>query len=203
MIAEKAYKLVVEGEGYRPGVYWPGNDASGVTWGVGYDAGGRTAAGVHDDWLEYARPEYVMRLAGCARFKGKDAARAVLGLKDVRIEEEGAYNQFNAVMIPRFEAETRSEFPGCEHLPPDAFGALFSLCYNRGARGTHEHRTAMLTVRAAVMVSLSDGAVTQAELEAIASAVEAQALLWVGKGLPGLIQRRKDEAALIRGALGA
>jgi GH24 family phage-related lysozyme (muramidase) len=90
--------------------------------------------------------------------------------------------------LPRFINETKKAFPNSDKLHPDAFGALVSLVFNRGASVSGPSRIEMLNIR---------NLIDSKNYEAIANEVRKMKRLWIGKGLDGLLVRRDDEASLI------
>lgn len=117
--------------------HWPGNSASGLTIGIGYDL--RFARKWFEgDWktrlerLRTPRDAYT-RLAGhIGRGGSRAAARAT---SDISIPWEDAVTVFRVRRLPSYIDETKTAFPGVEALQPDVRGALTSLIYNCG-RGT-------------------------------------------------------------------
>jgi GH24 family phage-related lysozyme (muramidase) len=93
---------------------------------------------------------------------------------------------------------TGRAFPGVTKLPPDAQGALVSLVFNRGTSMQGHRRREMREIRDAI--ARTDFKMSKL-LEAIATSIESMIRLWIGKGLDGLIRRRKAEAALVRSCI--
>ncbi|WP_309708222.1 hypothetical protein [Armatimonas sp.] len=110
---------------------WPG-EASGVTIGVGYDLGYYEAATIKADWEDYLTPKTLKRLIACAGKTGKDAEKAIAGVKDIVIDWDDALAVFRNTTISTFWRKAKLAFPGVEKLHPNARGAMLSLVFNRG-----------------------------------------------------------------------
>lgn len=171
---------------------WPGG-ASGATIGIGYDLGYRTKAQIKADWSAHLPESQVAHLMSAANIRGADARGATQALKQagVRVPLAAAMAVFSATTLPEFAALTLKTYPGTNKLPADAQSALVSLVYNRGAKLTGNTRVEMANL--APLVKSGD-------LAGIAREISAMKRLWVGKNLDGLLKRRDDEAALVRGS---
>lgn len=135
---------------------WPGNSASGLTIGIGYDL--RFAR----KWFEGDWKTRLERLASpkdaytrLAAHLGVGGSRAaVRATSDIRIPWEDALAVFRLRRLPHYIDETRTAFPGVEAMSPEVQGALTSLIFNCG-RGTGKpyqrlKRQAFDTIEAAV-----------------------------------------------------
>lgn len=193
-ISEKAVNLILRFEGLdQPGV-WPG-DASGVSIGCGYDLG--YEPNFEQDWGAILPADVMKRLKATVGLKGQAARHAAMDLRDIRIPLDKAKQVLENVTIPREEVTTAKVFPGSDTLPPDAFGGLVSLIYNRGPLiDKTPRRKEML----ALFQLFRKGA--PYDLKEIANLVEAQKRLWPHRGDSDgdLWTRRIEEAKLIRGA---
>lgn len=140
---------------HRP--HWPGNAASGLTIGIGYDL--RFARRWFEgDWktrLERLRTpkDAYTRLAGYFNRGGSRAAERATS--DISIPWEDAIAVFRVRRLPHYIEETKTAFPGVDVLQPEVRGALTSLIYNCG-RGTGKpfqrlKRAAFEAIRAAVV----------------------------------------------------
>jgi hypothetical protein len=139
-ISQAALDLIVNEEVGGPAVYtklyqrpeWPGG-ASGITIGIGYDCGYQNAAGIVDDWQGLIPPEQVLALTSCAGKKGVAAHSMLSWIRpQVLVPLDEAMKVFNLKDMPRWINATDNALPNCDLLPPDCFGALVSLSYNRG-----------------------------------------------------------------------
>lgn len=196
MISDAAFALILAAEDFRGVPYWPGNPDSGVTWGWGYDAGYVPPDRLIKDWTDYITPGKLYALAACCGVRGMAAGKLADTFTAPVVDEESATNQFIARALPIYEAQTEHAFPGCRELPPDAYGALVSLVYNRGPALTGKRRDEMRAIRAV----LADG-VQAGDLAAIAQQIRAMKRLWEKAGLPGLLKRREAEARLVEQAI--
>lgn len=172
---------------------WP-KGQSGVTIGIGYDLGYTPDARFRGDWASL--PDGIRdRLGRAIGIKGTAASGAAAKLHDIVIPWEAALTVFQARTIPFWIAQTLKAFPGADKLPPDAFGALVSLVFNRGPALEGKNRQDMKDIS----LILADG-VQVGDLDKIADQLLEMCRIWAGRGLDGLITRRKAEAALVRGA---
>lgn len=168
---------------------WPGGD-SGVTIGIGYDLGYESRADLDREWpmLDAAVRE---RLSGVLGIKGRAAEAALDAVKDIDISYEAATASFELFTLPRYAAQTASAFPGAASAPPECFGALVSLVYNRGASMAGEKRREMAAIRDMIAAG---------NLASVPEQFEAMCRLW--PSMRGLRDRRKKEADLWRTGLG-
>lgn len=174
---------------------FPGAE-SGVTIGIGYDLRFADAAGFQRDWGDELPAPVLARLRP---WLGKRAdARAVAGLRDLRVPFGAAWRVFCRASLPRAVADTRAAYPSLDGLPPLCRGALVSLVYNRGGRLTdspgRDSRREMAEIR-----RLLDAGGPE-DLASIPGRIEAMKRLW--PTLAGLRTRRDEEAAMFRRGLG-
>lgn len=168
---------------------WPGV-ASGVTIGIGWDAGYNSAATLRADWS--ALPEAdVGRLSAVAGIKGAAAKAAAARVRDITVPWSVALDVFESVTLPKFARQTLQAFPGADKLHPDAFGALLSLVFNRGPSLSGDKRREMRQI-----ASLVPGR----DYDAIAAQIRAMKRLW--PGVRGLLRRREAEAVLVESCEG-
>ena len=171
---------------------WPGG-ASGITIGIGYDLGYTSKAKMHRDWDGKIADANTRALEKVCGLKG-EAARAKLNLvsiKSVTVSLESASQVFYLSSLPSYAAKCLKAYPGVEELPADAQAALLSLVFNRGTRKSGSTRREMKALEALV---------ANADLDGIAAEILKMKRLWEGKGLDGLLRRREDEAALVKGS---
>jgi len=176
----------------QPGI-WPGG-ASGVSIGAGYDLG--FEKDFHKDWSGLLPAETMSRLSAVCGLRGEKARQAAKTLKDIRIGRTEARIVFEKCTLPQEEEKTMKVFPGSETLPPDAFGALVSLIFNRGSLiNKSDRRREMLALYNYFRASPGPY-----DCGKVADLVESQARLWpdVKSSDGDLHDRRIAEAALIR-----
>ena len=145
-------------------------------------------AAIRDDWRGQVSDADLELLASVARIVGAAAKAALARVKSVDVPLWAARQVFAVRTLPRYARATRKAFPGVEDLPADAQSALLSLVFNRGASLTGKRREEMRAIRDLVPMR---------DLAGIAGQLRAMTRLWEGMGLPGLIQRRRDEAELV------
>src|SRR5262249_35754998 len=110
---------------------WPGGN-SGVTWGVGWDAGQHSRSQLESDWEELD-DDVLTRLAKMIGKRGNVAAALVDEVSDIAIPRDMSLSVFQDKTLPSFYALTMQTFPGAVSLPLGVQAALISLVYNRGA----------------------------------------------------------------------
>lgn len=169
---------------------WP-REASGVTIGIGWDCAHNDRAALDREWS--ALPDADRdALAAVLGLSGSKARAALPAVKHVVVPWGTAVQSFEAHTLPRYVALTLDAFPGAGQLPPECFGALVSLVFNRGtSMGTRgkpswESRREMRAVRDLIATG---------DLAAVPAQIRAMKRLWP-VGMDGLPKRRDDEAAL-------
>jgi len=104
-----------------------------------------------------------------------------------------------SIRVAGFQSEARRTWAGADKLSPYAEAALISLAYNRGTDLRKKAGDAM--DRRREMRELIP-AVAARDYERMAQLFESMCRIWEGKGLNGLLTRRRREAALCRKAKG-
>jgi GH24 family phage-related lysozyme (muramidase) len=173
---------------------WPGA-RSGVTIGVGYDLGFIKPEWLHEDWDGIAGVDAraIAALVKACRLRGDDAKAFCQRARDVVVPWSAAQLQFQSKLLPRYTAETILALPAADRLPDDCLGALVSLVYNRGP-SFHASGPRYREMRNIYSALKSNN------LPAIPVALESMTRLW--PKLPGLVTRRRAEAALFRRGMG-
>lgn len=176
------------------GLVWPGGD-SGVTIGIGYDIGYQSAQSVENDWIKEIGSYQVGILKMFAGLRGEKAHTAIIQnkmAKQVSIPYTAAYNVFISKSLPLYAKRALKIYPGLDELTPDAIGAIVSMVYNRGNKLEDKPgSTRREEMRAIVpLVAAKDYA-------GIAEQIEKSKRLWTN----GLVERREEEAAMVRGSL--
>jgi GH24 family phage-related lysozyme (muramidase) len=121
------------------------------------------------------------------------------GLRDIIIPWEDALEVFNESTLPIYIEQTLDAFPNSENLPPDAFGALVSLVFNRGPLvDSSDRRKEMRAIRS-ILLEGDDDIVDEDDIRRIAAEVRKMARLWPdNKNSDGdLHDRRIAESELI------
>ncbi|MEI6870642.1 MAG: hypothetical protein WCL08_00030 [Verrucomicrobiota bacterium] len=172
---------------------WP-EGQSGVTWGIGYDAGYNTKDSILRTWKQISEVE---RLALCAGVKGARAKTMWTTVDDILIPWSVAVEVFNETTIPRFYQEMCRAFPGAKELKLDAQGALTSMVYNRGGSLIGDSRIDLRTIAKAV---------PNKDYKTIAEALRHMNVTmgpkWRSQGeYAGLSKRREAEARMVEGCI--
>lgn len=170
---------------------WPGGN-SGITIGIGYDAGYSSVAQIRRDWRGVIPDRKLDLITGVAGLKGKAARAALWRVRNVSISLEQARTVFYRSTLPVYAQKTRRAYAGIEKLPADAQSMLLSLVYNRGARMSGSRRREMKNIKPLVK---------KGDLDGIAAEVRSMTRLWDASELPGLHNRRQEEATTISKSL--
>src|SRR4051812_34134938 len=110
-ISPKALQLILRNEGLDQPAEWPGG-ASGITIGIGYDLGQETEEQFRSDWSDLLSADVITSLCKAIGVKGEDAKKLAPSFKRIKIDRQAAAVVFSERTAPRFEALTRSAFPG-------------------------------------------------------------------------------------------
>src|SRR2546426_75559 len=175
---------------------WPGRK-SGITIGIGYDCSFVGADQLRRDWGAALEPGAIAQLSGVVRKVG--SAELLAEVSAVVVPLAAAMKVFTTTTLPRYLADARRAFPQVDDLPPARRSALIGLVYNRGAGLTDlnagkQDRREMRNIRALLAAG---------EVDAVAAQFELMTRLWDPATEKGLIQRRRDEAALWRNGFAA
>jgi uncharacterized membrane protein len=201
-ICEAALQLIVMFEISSPQEYrlhyqapsWPEGE-SGITIGIGYDLGYVSAAQFRADWGNRLDGDTAGRLAAVCGLTGPAAQARLAGLADIAVPWAMAEDIFRRRTVPAYAARTAEALPNTGRLPPDCFGALVSLVYNRGAAFAAEgdRWREMRDIHAAMAAEAFAG---------IPAAIRSMKRLWEGApGMAGLLTRREREAQLFERGL--
>lgn len=176
---------------------WPGG-RSGVTVAIGYDLGYTTRDKVAKDFGKHLPAAMIIAMQNVVGLTGDAARMALAGIQNkVEISWDVAMEVFETVDLLRYENMLLKACPGSENLSPDCFGALTSITYNRGSGGFTSaggRYREMQMIRAAILAK---------NYQSIPGQIRAMKRIWAGQGLPGLLRRRDEEAALFERGLRA
>lgn len=170
---------------------WPGGD-SGVTIGIGYDLGFSTKDGIIKDWGDFIPEDDLNILVKVAELTGGAAKQALSQVKDISVPLTAAKNVFFQITLPQFAKLTKQTYPGTENLFADAQGVMVSLIYNRGSSlANNDRRKEMKAIKPLVAA---------ADYTGIADQLRQMKRLWDPAKAGGLINRREDEAKMLKNA---
>lgn len=197
-LAPAARDLILEFEcggkpGYSPRPEWPGGE-SGITIGIGYDIGYADREQFCDDWEDRVRDADLVTLGAMCGVTGSRAGVSARGLGYMHIPWESAVWVFDMRSMPLTIAQTERAFPGAAALPPESFGALVSLVYNRGGGMVGDRRSEMRTIRD-YLRKPSD------TWRGVVAEIADMTRLWGHPTASNLSGRRLREAALFAGGL--
>jgi hypothetical protein len=200
----KAFALIVDEETGGQAYYtkteqsatWPGG-ASGVTIGIGYDCGYVSAAQITADWSDKLPATQVHALGEVAGITGPAAHSHAVELRHViGVPWAAAIAVFTTRDIPRWERIIDLALANAGDLPPDCYGVLVSLAFNRGG-SFHAIGSRYLEMRniAALMRTK--------QFNSIPEQIRAMKRLWPDNFAEDrdLRARRDHEAALFESAL--
>jgi hypothetical protein len=212
-ISERAHNLIVDYETGGRAFYervlkkrpvWP-EGKSGITIGFGYDLGYVEDDAFSRDWaaLPEADRQRLAPLVG--RHAGRDSPaemRDLLrGVRDIAVEWDTAEAVFRTATRPKFVRATVAALDNTHLLPPDAFGALVSLSFNRGAayRKARDPKDALDRYREMRGIG---AAMTAKRFSDIPGLFRLMKRVWRGTSVDaGLSRRREDEAKLFEDGL--
>lgn len=209
-ISKYAVQFIINKEVINPTYYlkkfshpiWPGGE-SGITIGIGYDLGYASKEKIKIDWIgRVTNAELVelVKAAGITGIAAKEYLDKAKALQAINIKYETVYNFFIERSLPQYAKAALHIYPGLDELLPDAVGGIVSMVFNRGNSLTDSKK------------SIADKTYSRQEMRAIvplvplkkyndiATLIDISKRLWVGKKQSGLITRREEEAALVRGA---
>ena len=172
---------------------WPDGN-SGVTWGIGYDAGYNTKTGILRTWRKISEVE---RLSTCAGITGQKARAKLTTVNDILIPWSVAVEVFNETTVPLFYQLMLRTFPGAENLNIDTQGALTSMVYNRGGSLVGDSRIDLRTIARCV---------PKKDYQGIADALRHMNVTmgpkWRSQGVyAGLSARRNSEAKMVEDSI--
>jgi hypothetical protein len=167
---------------------WPAG-ASGPTVGVGYDLGYATHDEVERDWGGILPDAMIAVMQRGVGLRGAEAHAFVVAHRDaVTVTWDQGLKEFTTRELPKWEARIDATLPNARLMPPDCYGAIVSIGYNRGTGGFVDpspRDAEMRAIRALVAAKRFD---------AIPAEILAMRRLWPAGG--DLWRRRGHEAAL-------
>ena len=200
LISDEALLKVIEFEVTSEQVYRkryerpikPGG-ASGVTIGIGYDLGYNSPDEVRRDLAGLLSPDNIEALIGCCGLSGEAAATARQRVRDVVLPWDRAIALFQRTTVPKFAQLVQATFPNADETAGHAFGALFSLVYNRGSKLTGERRRHMKAIHDLMAAR---------RYEHVPAQFHDMCQLWAGDpAMKGVVKRRIVEAQLFEAGL--
>lgn len=167
---------------------WPGG-ASGPTIAIGVDCGYYTKEELTNifDFMSSDNLHLIQEASGKIKQAGKEYT-GVLRKAGIKVEWSQAERIFQNLTWPKFARLAEKTFPGLDDLPPDAYGSIVSLVFNRGTLLKGDSRKEMRNIQ---------DLVPKKNFKQIATEIRSMKRLWIGQGLDGLLDRRNAEAALI------
>lgn len=166
---------------------WPGNSASGVTIGIGYDLGHNSVDRILEDWKHHPHRGYLAAMSG---FKGQSAGNLAKRRSWIVTPWPLALEVFRNPTLIRYYNIARRSFPGLQDQDQAVIDMIVDLVYNRGGNMIGKDREEMRYI-AEVCFPARDYACT-------ANQIRKMSRIWAGRPLGrGLIARRNQEADFI------
>lgn len=198
--SQAAKNLIVAEEVTSEAVYtkkyqkpeWPGAQ-SGITIGIGYDCGYASPAKIREDWGPHLPPNMVSALVRVAGLKGTEAKAMLARVRSqVSVPWDAAMDVFENNDMPKWEQIVLKAIPSAAKLNADCFGVIVSLAYNRGPSFTKpgDRYREMRAIKQHIDAG---------QYDKVPGDLKSMARLW--PNLPGLVGRRKREAALFQQGL--
>lgn len=196
-VLRQSADFLVKEESIPEHPYWPGG-ISGITLGVGWDAGQHTKDELAATWRKLS-PEDIAKLQQTSKRAGADAQRLLPWVKEIVIPKELSLEVLREGLRKDDYPAVAKLFPGFEALPTGAQVALISVIFNRGGDLGHEPdwATAKEVDRRWELREFQDD-VKRGDLFAIYAHLDTMKRLWESRGPKGLLLRRRDEGALVR-----
>jgi len=175
-------------ERFLSGPTWPGG-ASGMTLAIGIDCGYYTPTELSEifNFLPPDQLKAVRAASGKTGQAGKEYTKSVLNL-NIKITWDQAVEIFDKYTWPKFARLAERAFPGLDSLCDNAYGAIVSLVFNRGASMAGDSRREMREIR---------DLVPKKDYRSIAVELQKMKRIWKDKGLDGLLERRDAESKLV------
>jgi hypothetical protein len=140
------------------------------------------------DWGQVLKPRDFDRLSALVGVMGSQLKDQLTDIQDITIGWDQACLVFGTRQLASFVALVDATLPNAKELPPDSFGALVALVYNRGAVGFSAPGDRNKEMRAIKEL------VSAREFGKVAEQIRSMKRLW--PEIPGLQRRRDVEAAL-------
>ena len=196
-VANRAAEFLIKAEDVPQHPYWP-QGTSGVTLGVGWDAGYHSRSEMRETWAELGE-DTVARLEEAVGLKGSAAGAIIPRLRSIEIPRHLSIQVLTRSLNDYYCPFVAQLFPGLEQLPTEVQVVFISLVFNRGASMGHDPvwGTAKEVDRRWEMRRMQAD-VESGDVFAIYTHLGTMKRLWETSGPRGLRLRRRDEQALIR-----
>jgi hypothetical protein len=173
---------------FLSGFTWPGA-FSGPTIAIGIDCGYYSKDELRKIFHFLPRKDQILieNASGKTSLEGKKYTE-VLKQANIRVSWEQAIEIFKTLTWPKFSSLAEKVYPGLSGLCDDAYGAVVSLVFNRGASLNGSRRIEMQNIK---------NLIPKKDYKGIANEIRKMKRLWVGKNVDGLLRRRDDEANLV------
>ena len=196
-VMTKAAAFLIKAEAVPAHPYWP-KGKSGVTLGVGWDAGYHSEAELRETWAPLGA-ETISQLANATGKRGREAQTLIPALRSIEIPRSLSIRIFTDSLKDHYYPFVVHVFPGLERLPADIQVVFISVVFNRGAgMGSDPDWGIATQVDQRWEIRRMREDVKRADVFAIYAHLGTMKRLWQGADHRGLLIRRRDEQALIR-----
>lgn len=184
--------------------HWPGVH-SGVTFGIGYDAGYVNARQIREDWGGLVSPNHIAYMLSVVGLTGNRAKAAITAnARQLRFPYESSKEVF-VKKLPTYCRMALTAYPDLPKLNPYARGIIVGLIFNRGNDLVDNTPNEIRERRRAEMAAIRP-LIAREDYAGIATQLRSMRRLW--DGVPdfpgdneqrsnGLLRRREDEAVAI------
>ena len=179
-------------EKYLSKFTWPGG-ASGPTIGIGIDCAYYKPEELRSifSFLPKNQIELICGAYGKTGESGKVYTRT-LRAAGIQMGWSEAVKTLEEIIWVKFADLAEMVFPGLDKLCINAYGAIVSLVFNRGASLNGASRLEMRNIK---------NLIPSKDYKKIASEIRKMKRIWIGKGLDGLLERRDAEASLVESCI--
>jgi hypothetical protein len=196
-VTRKAAEFLIKAEAIPAHPYWPGG-TSGVTLGVGWDAGYHSRTELRETWALLGVDAFTL-LDSAAGKKGREAEALIPQLRAIDVPRSLSIQVLNRTLNDDYYPLVVKLFPGLERLPADAQVVFISVVFNRGPSLGHDPDWSVAKeVDRRFEMRRMQADVRSADMFAIYAHLGTMKRLWETAGPRGLPRRRRDEQALIR-----
>jgi hypothetical protein len=196
-VITKATEFILNAEQVPEHPYWP-KGSSGITFGVGWDAGYHSRADLTNTWTALGS-DILARLVEAAGKKGHAAQLPILRLQSIEIPRNLSIQIFRRSLDEHYFPLVTELFPGIERLPTEVQVAMISVVFNRGpSMGKDPDWLTAGDVDKRWEIRQMRGDVVRADIFSIYIRLGTMKRLWESSGPRGLLFRRRDEQHLIR-----
>jgi cysteinyl-tRNA synthetase, unknown class len=167
--------------------------ASGIILGIGYDVSVFQPDDIRVHWKGLLPDDAIERLVKVSVLKGGVAQKGLSDVAEISVPWDAAVAVYERATLPTYGRKVLATFPNALEIKGHAFGALFSLVYNRGTSLEGDRREEMRNIRDHMAAR---------DFEKVPNELRAMRRLYQGQPeLQGLVKRRGAEAVMFERGL--